>query len=191
LALAGHGASARQVVSGLNGKVAMSMSNGAIRGGDVAKILHAVEQARLEGLNAGDKTQFSEFAGSLIITSGVAQNTDLRLISPRLQVSGSGSIALAKRSIDYTARARIVGGPPTPGAIVSIGNLEIPLRIEGPWSKPNLSVVGQENLLATVKQIGKNLNSQEVQDAIKGLLGGGEQRTKPSELLDKLFKKQP
>jgi AsmA protein len=191
LALAGQGASARQVVSGLNGKVAMNMSNGAIRGGDVAKILHAVEQARFEGFGVGDKTQFSEFAGSLIVTSGIAQNHDLRLISPRVQVSGSGSVALAARSIDYTARARILGGAPTPGAIVSIGNLEIPLRIEGPWSKPNVSVVGQENLLSTVKQIGKNLNSQDVQDALKGLFGDGEQRTKPSELLDKLFKKQP
>ena len=191
LALAGQGASVRQLVSALNGKLALNMSNGALRGADVTKILHAIEQARLEGLAAGDKTQFSEFAGTFLIASGVAQNQDLRLISPRVQVSGAGTVALAKRSIDYTLRTRVVGGAPSPGALVSIGNVEIPLRIEGPWAKPTLSVVGQENLAAAVKQIGKSLNSPEVQDAIKGLLGGGEQRTKPSELLEKLFKKQP
>jgi AsmA protein len=191
LALAGQGTTERQVVSSLNGKVAISMLNGAINGADAAKILHGVEHGRLGDLSAspGDKTQFSEFAGTLLVTSGVAQNQDLRLISPRVQVNGSGTVGLAQRSIDYTARMRIVGGTPSPGALVSIGNLDIPVRIEGSWSKPNLSVAGQENLAATVKQIGKNLKSQEVQDAIKGLLGGGDgQRVKPGDLLDKLLK---
>ena len=193
LALAGQGASERQLVSLINGKVAINLRNGAISGADAAKILRAVEQGRFAELSAapGDKTQFSEFAGTFIATSGVVQNQDLRLISPRLQVSGAGTVALAQRTIDYTARTRIIGGTQTPGTLVSIGNLEIPLRIAGPWSKPNLSVVGQENLVDTVKQIGKNLKSPEVQDAIKSLLGGTDgQRTKPGDLIDKLLKKQ-
>jgi AsmA protein len=189
LALAGQGASERQVVSSLNGRLAVKMSNGAIRGADVAKILSAIEQVRLEGLGAADKTQFNEFSATFLIANGVAQNQDLRLTGPRVAVSGSGSVALAGRSIDYSARTRLIGGAPSPGAVISIGNLEIPLRIEGPWSKPNVSIVGQEGLAATVKQIGKNLNSQEVQDAIKGLLGGDD-RVKPGDLIDKLFKKQ-
>jgi AsmA protein len=191
LTLAGRGASVRQVVSGLNGKVAINVGNGAIRGADITKILHGLEQGRLEALAAAedDKTQFSEFAATFLVASGIATNQDLRLLSPRLQVGGSGSAALAHRSIDYTARVRIIGAAPVPGAIVNIANLEIPLRIEGPWSKPNLSVVGQENLAATVKQIGKNLGSRDVQDAIKGLFSGDGQRTKPSDLVDKLLKK--
>jgi AsmA protein len=191
LALAGRGASVREVVAGLNGKVAMNVGNGAIRGGDFAKVLRGLEQGRLEALGAaqGDKTQFSEFAATFLLASGVATNQDLRLLSPRLQVGGSGSAALARRSIDYTARVRIVGGVSVPGAVLNVANLEIPLRIEGPWSKPNLSVAGQENVAETVKQIGKNLNSREVQDAIKGLFGGDGQRTKPSDLIDKLLKK--
>src|SRR5262249_11329604 len=106
-------------------------------------------------------------------------------------VSGTGTVGLAQRSIDYTLRTRIAGGTASPGAIVNIGTLEIPLHIEGPWAKPAVSVAGQENLTAAVKQIGQSLSSPEVQDAIKGLLGGGDQRIKPNELLDKLFKKQP
>jgi AsmA protein len=190
LALAGQGASVRQLVSALNGKLSLSMSNGAVRGADFSKVLHAIEQARLDGLGQGDKTQFSEFGGTFLITSGIAQNQDLRLISPRLQLSGAGTVSLARRSIDYTLRTRIVGGVASPGAVINVGNLEIPLHIEGPWAKPAVSVVGQENLTAAVKQIGKSLNSPEVQDALKGLLGG-DQHIKPSDLLDKLFKKQP
>jgi AsmA protein len=191
LALAGRGESVRQVVAGLNGKVAVNVGNGSIRGTDFAKVLRGLEQGRLEALGAaeGDKTQFSEFAATFVVASGVATNQDLRLLSPRLQVAGSGSAALARRSIDYTARVRIVGGVSVPGAVLNVANLEIPLRIEGPWSKPHLSVVGQENLAETVKQIGKNLNSQDVQEAIKGLFGGDGQRTKPSDLIDKLLKK--
>ena len=45
---------------------------------------------------------FSEFAGSYVITNGVAQNKDLRLVSPRLRVTGQGSIDLAQRQLDYT-----------------------------------------------------------------------------------------
>src|SRR5262249_34709305 len=128
LALAGQGASERQFVSLINGKVAMNLRNGAISGADAGKILRAVEQGRFAELSTapGDKTQFSEFAGTFVATSGVVQNQDLRLISPRLQVSGAGTVALAQRTIDYTARTRIIGGTQTPGTLVSIGNLEIP-----------------------------------------------------------------
>ena len=61
------------------------------------------------------------------------------------------------------------------------------MRIEGPWEKPNFSVKGQEQVLEAVKKI----KPQDVEDAIKGLLGGSDgQRVKPRELLDKLFKKE-
>jgi AsmA protein len=191
LALTGQGESERQVVTNLNGRLAVKMSNGAIRGADAAKILNAIEQVRLEGIGAADKTQFSEFAATFLIANGVAQNQDLRLIAPRLSVTGAGNVALAARSIDYTARARLLGGgAPRPGTVISISNLEIPLRITGPWSAPNVAIAGQEGLAATVRQIGKNLGGQEVEDAVKGLLGG-DGHTKPADILDKLFKKQP
>src|SRR5262249_37756208 len=152
---------------------------------DAAKILNAIEQVRLEGFGAADRTQFSEFAATFLIANGVAQNQDLRLIAPRLSVTGAASVALAARSIDYTARARMRGGgAPRPGTVISISNLEIPLRITGPWSAPNVAIAGQEGLAATVRQIGKNLGGQEVEDAVKGLLGG-DGHTKPSDILDK------
>jgi AsmA protein len=191
LALAGQGVTERQVISGLNGKLALAISNGAVNGADASKILRAVEHGRLGDLSVApaDKTPFSEFAAAFLVTSGVAQNQDLRLISPRVQVNGAGSVGLAQRTIDYTARTRIIAGAPSPGAIVNIANLEIPVRIQGPWSKPSLGLAGQDNLAETVKQIGKNLSTPEVQEAIKGLLGGDTQRIKPGDLLDKLLKK--
>ena len=52
-------------------------------------------------------------------------------------------------------------------------------------------MLGSEQAGQAIKQIGKNLKSQDVQDAIRGLLGGGDgqQKVKPRELLEKLLKK--
>ncbi len=193
VALSGQGTSERQIVSALKGKVSLAVANGTLSGIDIGKIVRGVEQARFADLSPApsDQTRFSEFAGTFLIANGVAQNQDLRLTTQRVHVTGSGSVNLAQRQIDYTARTKVVAGAPAAGAVVSIGNLEIPVRIEGPWEKPNWSVEGQDQMLDAAKQIGKNLRSQEVQDAIKGLLGGGDgqQKVKPRELLDKLLKK--
>ena len=50
---------------------------------------------------------------------------------------------------------------------------------------------GQEQILEAVKEIGKNIKSKDVEDALKGLFGGGDgQRVKPRDLLEKFLKKQ-
>ena len=51
--------------------------------------------------------------------------------------------------------------------MINLGNLEIPVRIEGPWDKPNFSVKGQEQILEAVKEIGKNYQ-------IEGRRGGAQ-----------------
>jgi AsmA protein len=195
LALAGQGASERQIVSTLNGKIDLATNNGTIDAFDVSKILRGIEQGRFAGLVAarGDKTAFSELAGSFTIANGVADNQDLRLVSANLRVTGAGSFNLPARSLDYTVRPKVASlNASTDRVVINLSNVEIPVRIEGPWDKPNFSLVGQEQILEAVKQVGKNLKSQDVQDAIKGLLGDGDgqQKVKPRDLLEKLLKKQ-
>jgi AsmA protein len=195
VALAGQGASERQIVSTLNGKIDLATNNGAIDAIDVGKILHGIEQGRFAGLAAarGDKTAFSELAGSFTIANGVADNQDLRLVSPNLRVTGAGSFNLPARSLDYTVRPKVASlNASTDRAVINLSNVEIPVHIEGSWDKPNFSLVGQEQILEAVKQIGKNIKSQDVQDVIKGLLGDGDsqQKVKPRDILEKLLKKQ-
>jgi AsmA protein len=195
LALAGQGVSERQIVSSLNGKVDLATTDGTIDAIDVAKILRGIEQGRFTGLRvaAGEKTPFSELAGTFNIVNGVADNQDLRLVSPNVRVTGAGSFNLPARSLDYTVRPKIAAlNANTDRAVINLSNVEIPVRIEGPWDKPNFSVAGQEQILETVKEIGKNLKSKDVEEALKGLLGGGdgEKRVKPRDILEKLLKKQ-
>ena len=118
VALAGQGVSERQIVETLNGKVDMATVNGAIDGIDVAKILRDIEQGRFGGLgaSAGEKTPFSELAGTFTIANGVADNQDLRLVSTSLRVTGAGSFNLPARSLDYTVRPKIAGQAPAASA---------------------------------------------------------------------------
>ena len=195
LALAGQGLSERQMVESLNGTVNLKTVNGTISGLDLPKLVHGIEQGRLPSLeiSPAEKTPFSELAGTFVIANGIARNQDLRLISQNARLTGTGTADLPRRQVDYTLNAKLSGSgrPPGEGTVVNFSNIEIPVRVEGPWDKPTFSIKGQEQLTDTIKQIGKNLKSQEVQDAIKGLLrGDGEGRVKPRDLLDKLLKKE-
>jgi hypothetical protein len=117
----------------------------------------------------------------------------LRLFTQNARVTGVGSVNLPTRHLDYNVRAKVSGTGATPqqGAVVNFSNIEIPLRVEGPWEKPVVGLKGQEQILENLKQIGKNLKSPEVQDVLKGLLGGNpDGRVKPRDLLDRLLKKE-
>jgi AsmA protein len=190
IALAGQGATERQMIETLNGKVDMVTTNGAISGFDVDKLLRNIEQGRLDfSASPAEKTPFSEFAGSYTIANGVAQNSDLRLVSPRLRVTGQGSVDLAKRQLDYTVNPKIVGGVSVSG-IVNLKNVEIPVRITGSWDKPHFAVKGQEQIIEAVKEIGKNIKPKDVDDALKSLFGKGDgQGTKPRDLIERFLKK--
>ena len=198
LALAGEGLSERQIVGTLRGKVELSVTDGAIVGVDIGRVLGGIEKGRFANLKTdpADRTPFSEFGGSFVVANGVAQNQDLRLNSPHLHVSGAGSANLAQRTVDYTVRPKIAASQAGDGSVVNLAGLEVPVRVEGAWEKPTFTpdlkgVLASEQAGEAIKQIGKNLKSQEVQDAIRGLLGGGDgqQKVKPRDLLEKLLKK--
>jgi AsmA protein len=193
VALAGQGASERQIITTLGGKIDLATTGGTIDAIDVGKILRGLGEGRFTGLRVaqGEKTPFSELAGSFTIANGIADNQDLRLVSPNLRVSGAGTFNLPARTLDYTVRPKVASlNASTDRAVINLSNVEIPVHIDGSWDKPNFSVAGQEQIVDTVKQIGKNLKSPEVQDAIKSLLGEDGQKVKPRDVLEKLLKKQ-
>jgi AsmA protein len=189
--LAGQGLTERQMVEALSGKVDISSAEGAVIGLDVGKIVRNLQRARLPSLTPSpdERTPFSELSSTFTITHGIAANKDLKLVSPHVQLNGEGTLDLGRRQIDYTVRTKI-GGTPDPEATIKVGSLEVPIAITGPWDKPVFGIKGQEQLTDTLKQVRKNLKSQDVRDAIKGLLqGDGEKRVKPRDLIDKLLKK--
>jgi AsmA protein len=198
LSLSGKGESERKIIETLKGKAELAIGNGEFAGIDVGKILRAVEQAHFQRLEVApqDKTPFSELAGTFQINNGVAETNDLRLVGPSMRVSGSGSSNLIERSADYQVRLKFAETAPSEGAVIKVSGLELPMHISGPWErlafKPDLKgIATSEQASEAIRQIGKNLNSPEVREAVKGLLNGeGQQRSKAKELLEKLLKKQ-
>jgi AsmA protein len=164
-----------------------------LNGIDIGKIVRAIERGRLPRLRPApdERTSFSALTGGFDIAKGTARSRKLELVGTHLQVDGDGAVELGPRRIDFKLVTKIKGSGNVQGAVLKIGTIEVPVGIKGPLQSPTFSVMGQEALGDALKQIGKNLKSRDVQDAIDGLLrGGGDKGKARRELIDKLLKKE-
>lgn len=141
---------------------------------------------------------------SFQITNGVAQNQDLKLVSPLLRVTGSGAIQIPQRTIDYTVKPKLVASLEGQDGNSALSGIEIPVRITGSLDKPRIQpelkavIDNPEQAVEAVKDIGKRLkgkNSDEIVDELFGKDDPNEASDKSStkakakELLNKYFKK--
>jgi AsmA protein len=108
LKVTAQGLDAQQVKRTLNGNVAVALKDGALQGADFLKMYDAAValKATLSGKEAPvktdktDRTAFETLSASARITNGVAQNDDLLLKTPGLQVTGHGAINLVTESFE-------------------------------------------------------------------------------------------
>jgi uncharacterized protein involved in outer membrane biogenesis len=191
--LSGRGSWRRQLAEALRGEVQVAVADGALTGFDVDRALRSLQRGRIKGLTprADDRTPFSALTGTFAIADGIARNDDLKLVGTQVQLAGTGQIELVAARIDYTLNTKLIGGPSDESAALRIGTLEIPLTIKGPLERPEFAITGQGEFNDALRQIGRNLQSRDVQDAIKGLLSGDkDKRVTPGELMEKLLKKE-
>lgn len=187
LAFAGRGATERQIVSTLNGKTDIAVTDGALLGLNFASIVGNIGKGKL-GLDRSpnEKTEFSEFAASAQITNGVARNDDLRLTSAQLRATGAGTIDLPQRTMDYMLRPKVGNG-------VGAG-LDVPLKITGSIDKPtvaaDLSSINPQQAVQAIQEAAKTPAGREIQETIKGAIAGDPAATsKVKGFLDQLLKK--
>lgn len=196
LAVTAQGQSEYQLVQSLNGRGELQIADGFVIGFNVAQLLRNLGQGRFSGIEASpsEKTDFSEASATFAITNGVARNSDLKVVGPLVRVDGAGSIDLAQRTIDYTARPRIVGSLQGQGAGAGNGaGIEIPVKVAGPLDKPSIApdisglVKDPNQVLDTLK----NMDRKELEGAVKGLLGGGngDAQQKGRDLLNQILKR--
>jgi AsmA protein len=174
-AVAGQGLTEHQVMSSLQGKADVNLKDGAVVGYNVTNMLRGLSQGRFTGLERSptEKTDFSEMAASFTIQNGVAQNKDLRLISPQLRITGAGSAHLGDRTMDYMLRPKLV----SQGAGEGTG-LEIPVKLTGSWDRPTIApdidgvLKNPDQAVDTIKQLGKQFkeNNPEAMNKAKDLL---------------------
>ncbi|MGE5267632.1 MAG: AsmA family protein, partial [Deltaproteobacteria bacterium] len=179
----GQGRNQAAIMNSLGGSADISYKDGAIIGINIPGLLRNIGQGKLSGLSSAptEKTDFSEMTSSWAINNGVARNSDLKLVGPLIRVTGEGAVKLGERTIDYTLKTKIVADARGQGGPIDIGGLEVPLKIKGPWEKPQFApdvggvLKDPEKAVETIKEIGKQFKGKDAKELLRGILGGGGQ----------------
>jgi AsmA protein len=168
LDVTGRGKSQRAIIGALDGKGALDLANGAIKGVDLISLAENPSGA-LSG--KGGKTDFGSLTGTFTITNGVVKNDDLQLKSGVVPVTGAGTVNLPTRTVDYRVTVSLAG---------AIG---VPVLVTGPWDDLSYRPDVGSMLKGAAQEPGKALNQ------LKQLAPGGGSTPNPSSLLKGLFGK--
>ncbi|WP_160172842.1 AsmA family protein [Devosia sp. LC5] len=136
----GAGVDSQAFARSLNGPVNIVVSNGALRGIDVAGLVRNVRSLISSGYSqdANAKTEFSELSVAVNIANGVANAETIRVLGPFVRMSGAGSVDLAAQTIDMRLDPRVVGSLEGQGGDFDVSGLGMPIIINGPLSGPSI-----------------------------------------------------
>ena len=183
LQIGGAGTSAEEIKSSLAGQGSVAMSDGSVEGVDITGFISSLGSGQIPELRQGPgaKTAFTDLGGSFTIKNGIAETNNLKMTSPLLQVTATGTVNLTQGSLDILAHPEIVAGPEGKGGANDLAGLSVPVRIEGPLDHPTIKpeikgmFANPEQASKTVKQIGdalqKKFKGKPVGEAIGRFLG--------------------
>ncbi|MDD2832627.1 MAG: AsmA family protein [Methylotenera sp.] len=181
----------------LNGKAALNLADGAVKGIDIAGTirnakskLNFFKDKSSIGADQTQKTDFSELSASFDIKNGVAHNEDLTMKAPILRLNkgdSRGDVDIANETINYLAKPTIVKSLKGQGGsdLDTLAGVSIPVKVTGTFSEPKYGVdfaalgtaIAKSNLLDKV--------GGEKGAAVKELIGGGDKVDALSGLLGK------
>jgi AsmA protein len=148
LDLATRGGSVAAMKKALGGSARVALRDGAIKGINLARTFRELKatvstrQDAVRQASASDKTDFSEMTASLRIANGMARNSDLAAKSPFLRLAGAGDIDIAGSTMDYLAKASIVGTSAGQEGkdLAELRGVTVPVRVTGPFDKLSYSI---------------------------------------------------
>lgn len=171
------GNSQKAMMSALSGAGSVNFADGAIRGVNIAQLMRNVFSAATTGWASGgtQSTDFSELSGTFTIARGVLSNSDLKMLSPLVRVTGKGTVNIADKTLNYRVEPKLAATLEGQGSTQTTRGVEVPVVISGPWSNPRFtpdlaSIIanpeGIKDVIDSVKEDGgKGL--------LQGILGGG------------------
>lgn len=176
------GSTASAMKRSLNGSAAVSLRDGAIKGINIAQTIRSAK-ARLGVLkgeqtvasNIQDKTDFTELSASFHIRNGVARNDDLSAKSPLLRLAGNGDIDIGGSSLDYLAKATVVGTLEGQGGqeLSSLKGVTIPVRVRGPFDHLSYTLdfagIAESALKTTVEEKIKEKTGEDLKKSLQNL----------------------
>lgn len=134
----GQGASQRAIVSSLRGRVRAVFTNGAIRGFNLAAMLRDLNPGAIaSGFNDQHKTDFAELSATFVGNKGTFTTKDIKMSSPLVRLTGEGSVFMPPQTLDLLLKPKLVGSIKGQGGKFDRSGVVIPVRVQGPWSKPS------------------------------------------------------
>lgn len=177
-----QGATASAMKKALNGSASVNLTDGAIKGINIASALRTA-QAKLSGgtqtqsASASEQTDFSELKASFNIRNGVAHNDDLSAKSPLLRLGGNGDINIGEGSMDYVAKATVVGTLEGQGGkeLSQLKGVTVPVRMTGPFDALKYSLdtksLVTESAKAKVEEKKQEIKEKAKEKLLKGIFG--------------------
>jgi AsmA protein len=145
LDLSSAGSTVSAIKSALDGSVALAFKNGSIKGFNLRNLIETAE-AKLKGKKAPEpltrETDFSAITVSGAMKNGRLTSTDLDGLAPFLRIGGDGWVDLAKETLDYTAKIKIVGSEEGQGGktLDDLKGLTIPVALKGSLTDPKYDI---------------------------------------------------
>ncbi|KPA21865.1 putative assembly protein [Shimia sp. SK013] len=150
----GSGQSLFAIMNSLKGEGSVTVGRGTIEGIDLDKLLR--------GDITGGTTVFDNMTATWTILKGVMRNEDLLMELPRLAATGSGTIGLGLRTINYIVSPQIRGD--------DAPLLIVPVKIEGSWDDPSIAPDMDQVIKQNLDEERKALE-QKAQDKLAKELG--------------------
>ena len=168
-----RGRTEREMVKALKGSGAVTFTDGAINGINLAAMVRNVTTSFFDPeAQKTQKTDFAELSGTFVIQNGILKNDDLKLISPLLRLNGAGTSDLPQRTVDYRIEPKLVAALEGQGGTRDAEGIMVPVIITGPWHdlsyRPDLASVAEEVLKDPGKAAGI------AKGALEGLKKGGD-----------------
>ena len=184
------GNTVNQMKAALDGKVSVSLQDGAIKGINLAERFRNAKSLLSSGSNStqktdtAQKTDFSSLAVSFDIANGVASSNDLNVMAPLFRIGGEGRVNLVNNSLDYLAKASVVATSTGQGGKTldsGLNGVTVPVRLYGPFTgvqwELQFKELAKEAAKAKLqpkidekKEELKNKAEEKVRDALKGFL---------------------
>lgn len=168
----------------LQGKAAIDLRDGAIKGINIASTLRnakaklgALKGEQVQAASSAEKTDFTELKGSFNIRDGVAHNDDLSAKSPLLRVGGAGDVDIGRDSMNYLLKATVVGTLAGQGGkeLTELKGLTVPVRITGPFTALkytlDFNALAEGMVKQKVEQKKEEVKSRLQEEMQKGLKG--------------------
>ncbi|MGL6337130.1 AsmA family protein [Aeromonas jandaei] len=188
----GRGLSALALRNGMQGKVTLKLSDGALHGINLPEMIREA-RATLTGKGAEQvkearKTDFSALTASFQIADGIARSNDIQLFAPALRVKGEGQTALVPESLDFLFLTSIVESSKGQGGkdVDELKEITIPVRIGGHWQAPSYHL-DVKALLSNNKLL-EDKARKEAERGLKKLLGDKADNDAVKGVADQLLK---